>query len=203
MKKLMLIVTLALVSLCVSAQDGLKGTWFVGGQLSYNQTKTGDAKVNNTMVLPIVGAFVTPDVAIGAGLGYIGGEGYADEKDGGYKIKSNSFVFKPLVRKYWNISGGLFFYGQAALPMIFGKTGPSGAKASTTSVGLELSPGFDYVVNSWMTIETSFRLFNLGYSRVKPKEGDATTGFDINANPFNSIDDREIGKLQIGVKFLF
>jgi hypothetical protein len=66
----------------------------------------------------------------------------------------STFVVKPLVRKYWNIKGGLFFYGQAAVPVMFGKEKVADSK--TMSVNLELAPGFDYVINKWMTVETSF-----------------------------------------------
>lgn len=208
MKKLFLLGVLSLSTLFVNAQDGLKGTWFAGGQLAFGSDKNHlegiETKVTSTTVLPILGRFITPSVAVGGGLGYMGGK---TEMNGSDLSKTNSFVIKPLVRKYWNISGGLFFFGQAAVPVIFGnkKTyveGPE-VKSNTSSAYLELSPGFDYVVKSWLTIETSFTVLRTGYSRVKPKNGDADTSFSFNANPFSSVDDRKIGELQVGVKFLF
>lgn len=210
MRKLFLFVTVALMSLSVSAQDGLKGVWFAGGQLNFGSTKEhnkstllpGELKTTNTTVLPIVGTFVTPSVAIGAGIGYMGGK---QKLEGNQIDKSNSFVFKPLARKYWNITGGLYFFGQAALPLIIGsgETGATKAKYDNLSFALELSPGFDYVINSWITVETSFRIASLGYSRKKPKDGKSDTDFGFNVNPFNSIGDRTVGELQVGVKFLF
>ncbi|MFV0331568.1 MAG: hypothetical protein ACK5KL_17400 [Dysgonomonas sp.] len=210
MKKLFLVAVLAVISMCVSAQ-GLKGTWFAGGQLSFGSAKnkgikvgdvTGEQKITNTTVLPIIGTFVSPDVALGIGLGYMGGN---SKIEGEQYLKTNNFVVKPLVRKYWNISGGLFFFGQAALPVIIGNSegAKDSGKTNTTNIGLELSPGFDYVINSWLTIETSFTILNTGYSRSKPKGGDASTSFEFNANPFKSIGDRTVGELQVGVKFLF
>lgn len=205
MKRILLVMVAALLCFSAGAQ-GLKGTWFVGGQLSFENSKTRstgtEVKTSETMILPIVGAFVSPSVAVGAGLGYIGGK----DKSAGIQVgKSNSFVFKPLVRKYWNITGGLFVYGQAALPMIFGsgETGADKAKYNTTDFALQISPGFDYVINSWLTVETSFTIFSVGFDKFKPKHGDSDTNFSFNANPFNSISDRKIGDLQIGLKFLF
>jgi hypothetical protein len=210
MKKVLLVAVLAVFSVCVNAQ-GLKGTWFAGGQLSFGSTKdkgvtiggvAGEQKITNTTVLPIIGSFVSPDVAIGVGLGYMGGNA---KFEGEQFSKTSNFVVKPLVRKYWNISGGLFFFGQAALPVIVGSaegTKDSG-KTNNLNVGLELAPGFDYVINSWVTIETSFTILNTGFARSKPKGGDASTSFEFNANPFNSIGDRTVGELQVGVKFLF
>lgn len=178
MKKLFFVFTLAIISLGMNAQ-GLKGTWFVGGELSYSKTDN----VKDLMILPIAGTFVSPDVAVGAGIGYM-----STEEEGSDKV--DSFVFKPLVRKYWNISGPIYLFGQAAAPMIFG---------DDTSIGLELSPGIDFVVTSWMTIETSFSIFAFNYT-----DRDAGgSNWKIEANPFNSIGDRSVGSLQVGVKFLF
>lgn len=208
MKKLFFLGVLSLATLFANAQDGLKGTWFVGGQLSFGSDKVqvtgGEQKLTNTTVLPIVGTFISPSVAIGAGIGYMGAKREIADRD---DWKQNNFVIKPLVRKYWNINGGLFFFGQAAVPVMFGNQKNYGdlgeSKTSTSSAYLELSPGFDYVVNSWLTIETSFTIFSTGFSRSKPEEGDANTSFSFNANPFNSVGDRTVGELQVGVKFLF
>lgn len=178
MKKLLLLSALIITSLCVSAQ-GLKGTWFVGGQLSYSDVK--DTKT--TMILPIAGTFVSPDVAVGAGLGYQSvkvGDASADDL----------FIAKPLVRKYWNISGPVYLFGQIAAPMLFGD--------DYTNVGLEMSPGVDWVVNSWMTIETSFTIFGFNYE----KSGD-NKDWSIGMKPMNTLTDRKVGDLMVGVKFLF
>lgn len=57
----------------------------------------------------------------------------------------STFVVKPLVRKYWNVDGGLFFYGQADLPIMMRKDKVS--EGQTSSFALELAPGFENVVN--------------------------------------------------------
>lgn len=52
----------------------------------------------------------------------------------------------------------------AGLPVAFGKDKKADIKNS--SVALELAPGFDYIINKWITIETSFVILNVGYSSV-------------------------------------
>jgi len=203
MKKILLVAAIALFGLTANAQEkkeskGLQGVWWAAGELSFGSSKTGAAKTTDNMILPIVGTFISPDVTIGLGIGTTT-----------HKVESGSvttsdqtgFVVKPLVRKYWNISGGLFFYGQAALPIQAGKDKIADSKYS--SVYLQLSPGFDYVVNKWMTVETSFSIFSVGSRTDTPSVGDKTTTFGFNANPMNSVADRQIGNLQVGVKFLF
>lgn len=63
------------------------------------------------MVLPIVGTFVTPSVAVGAGIGMIN---IKSENSGGTAANTNLIVAEPLVRKYWNVAGNLYFFGQLA-----------------------------------------------------------------------------------------
>lgn len=204
MKKILLVAALALSTLTSNAQDkkeskGLEGIWWTAGQVSFDSSKTGSAKTDSNMILPIVGTFVSPDVTIGLGIGNISSK--TVNGAGATTAELSTFVVKPLVRKYWNVSGGLFFYGQAALPIMMGKDKISDGK--TSSFALELAPGFDYVVNKWLTVETSFTVFNVGSSTSTPKVGDKTTTFGFNANPMNSVSDRQLGNLQVGVKFLF
>lgn len=199
-----LLVAVALLGLTVNAQDkkeskGLEGIWWAAGQVSFDSSKTGSAKSDSNMILPIVGTFISPDVTIGLGLGNIASK--TVNGAGVTTAEGSTFVVKPLVRKYWNVSGGLFFYGQAALPIMMGKDKITDGK--TSSFGLELAPGFDYVVNKWLTVETSFTVFNVSSSTSTPKVGDKTTTFGFNANPMNSVSDRQLGNLQVGVKFLF
>lgn len=186
MKKLLLLSALIITSLCANAQ-GLKGTWFVGGEVSYSKTdisvEAGKTDVKSTMILPVVGTFISPDVAIGAGIGYMNTKvGDADGVD--------KFVVRPLARKYWNISGPIFLFGQVSAPMIFGD--------DYTNIGLDLSPGIDFVVTKWLTIETSFAIFGFNYT----KDGDFKN-WKLGANPMNTINDRKFGDLMIGAKFLF
>jgi hypothetical protein len=150
------------------------------------------------MILPIVGTFVSPDVTVALGIGNINSTTKAGSVT---SAESNTFVIKPLARKYWNIKGGLFFFGQAAVPIMLGKDKITDDK--TSSVALELAPGFDYVINKWLTVETSFTVLSVGTSTTTPKVGEKTTDFGFNANPMNSVADRSIGNLQVGVKFLF
>ena len=207
MKKLSLVVLLALSCLFANAQSGLQGTWFVGGQLEFGSyksyvgtTELSEQKVNNFTVAPLVGTFVSPSVAVGVGLGF----GTGKLKMNGEQVeKTTAFSIAPFVRKYWNVTGGLYFFGQAGLPVSFGNTeygtGDAKLKINDTEVGVTLSPGFDYIINSWLTIETSFTLLSAGYKNTKPKGGDSSSSFEFNGNTHRN----KIGDLTVGVKFLF
>ena len=198
MKKLIFIAVVSLFSLNSFAQEGLEGTWWVAGQVSFGSEKTGDVKSTSNMILPIVGYFIAPTTTVGLGIGNLSNK---SEIGSLTTAESNTFVVKPLVRKYWNVSGNLYFYGQVAAPVMFGKDKISDDKMS--SFGLEISPGFDYIVNKWLTVETSFNVLNISSTTTTPDVGEKTTKFGFNANPMNSVADRTFGSLQVGVKFLF
>lgn len=173
MRKILTFVSIALIGLTAKAQDsnqGLKGAWFATSQFGYQQTKTGDVKNTSLSVLPIVGTFVTPSVAVGAGIGYINIK--ADSK-AGTAANTDLIVIQPLARKYWNVAGSLYFFGQLALPVITGKEKESELKVS--QVGLSLSGGFDYFVTKNFSVEFSYDLANFTSTTLDPKNGEKTT----------------------------
>ncbi len=204
MKKILLVAAIVIVTLTANAQDkkeskGLQGVWWATGQLSTSSSKDGVGnKTTNTTFLPIVGTFITPDVSIGIGIGNIASK-YTPIT--GNSTSGNTFVIEPLVRKYWNVNGGLFFFGQVALPITMGK---DAVNTKTNSVALDLSPGFDYVVNKWFTVETSISIANVGSTTTTPDGGLTSSTFGLEVNPFDiNPGTRSIGGLRVGVKFLF
>ena len=196
MRNLILVAILLAFGSTLSAQ-GLKGTWFVGGMVDFGKSEkyVDDVKIKKDTygLMPLLGTFVTPDLAVGGAIGF--SQVKFDSNN-----KSTTFTIMPLVRKYWNITGNLFVFGQAALPVGIGKDKSGGLKDDQFSMHFQLAPGFDLIVNKWMTIEASFALLNAGFTRNKPDEGKSTTDWSINGN---SIASSTIGDISVGVKFLF
>lgn len=173
MKKIVTLISIVLISLTAKAQEvnqGLKGAWFATSQFGYQQTKTADVKSTNLSVLPIVGTFVTPSVAVGAGFGYMN---IKADSDKGSIAKTDLIVVQPLARKYWNVAGSLYFFGQLAAPIITGKEKQSDLKI--TQFGLSLSGGFDYFVTKNFSVEFSYDLANFTSTTLDPKTGEKTT----------------------------
>jgi opacity protein-like surface antigen len=212
MKKIFTLVGIALIGLSVKAQDsnqGLKGAWFATSQFGYQQTKTADLKNTSLSVLPVVGTFVTPSVAVGAGIGFIN---IKADSNAGTAAKTDLFVIQPLARKYWNVAGSLYFFGQAALPVITGKEKESGLKVN--QVGLSVSGGFDYFVTKNFSIEFSYDLANFTSTTIDPKNGEKTTvtNFGLahvaNVDPFYNTalagsNPNLTSPLSFGFKFIF
>ncbi len=178
MKKLFLLAGIALLSLNANAQEseskGLEGAWWATCQVGYSQTKTGEDKSTNTTILPIVGYFVAPSVTVGAAVGTVN---IKNESAGTTNAKTNLFVVEPLVRKYWNVAGNFYFFGQLGAPIINGKESESDLKVS--QFGLAMSGGIDYFVTKNFSVEFSYNLANFSTTTLKPETGDKTTITDF------------------------
>ncbi len=212
MKKIVTLVSVVLMGFAAKAQDstqGLKGTWFVTSQFGYQQTKTADVKSTNLSVLPIIGTFVTPSVAVGAAVGYINVKADSDK---GTAAKTDLIVAQPLVRKYWNVAGSLYFFGQLAVPIISGKEKETELKV--TQVGVSMSGGFDYFVTKNFSVEFSYDLANFTSTTLDPKTGEKTTvtNFGLahvaNVDPFYNTalggsNPNLTSPISVGFKFLF
>lgn len=197
-------------SFAANAQKkGLQGTWFVTSQVGYQQTKSGNEKQTNFIVLPVVGNFVSPSVAVGAGIGYVN---IKAETGSTTNANSSLYVIQPLVRKYWNVTGGLYFIGQLAAPIITGKEKQSDLKVS--QFGVAMSGGFDYVVAKHFTVEFSYNLANLSVTTLTPKTGDKTTVTDFSLAHVANVGSEYntalggsmsniVAPLSFGFKFLF
>ncbi|WPO77642.1 hypothetical protein [Flavobacterium sp. KACC 22761] len=218
MKKIFTLVSIAFIGFMAHAQDssqGLKGAWFATSQFGYQQTKSGEVKGTNISVLPIVGTFVTPSVAVGAGIGYI------NIKSDGYVVGSTDvrtlantdlIVIQPLARKYWNVAGSLYFFGQAAVPVITGKEKESNLKVN--QVGVSVSGGFDYFVTKNFSVEFSYDLVNFTSTTLKPENGEKTTVTNFGLAHVANVDSYYNSKLggsapnlttpiSVGFKFIF
>lgn len=174
MKKLLLAAGIVLSSLTAQAQEkkgeGLEGKWFVTSQFGYQQTKNGDDKATNLSIIPIVGTFITPSVAVGAGVGIMD---IKSETGSVTNAKTNLLVVEPLVRKYWNIAGNFYFFGQLAAPIITGKEKEADTKIS--QFGLSAAGGIDFFVTKNFSVEFSYDLANFTSTTIDPATGDKTT----------------------------
>jgi hypothetical protein len=211
MRKIIATVFVSVLVLTAHAQKkGLQGTWFATSQIGYQQTKSGETKSTNFTILPIVGTFIQPTVAIGAAVGYV-----SIKSQSGSETAANTglVVIEPLARKYWNVAGGLFFFGQLAVPIITGKEKESNLKIS--QVGLAASGGLDMVLGKHFTVEFSYNLANLSVTTLKSSAGAKTTITDFSlahvatVEPIYSIDalggssPTLTSPLSFGFKFLF
>lgn len=216
MKKLLIASAVALFGL--SNAQIAKGTVYLSGSVGYSQEETnnGNLKTENFNVLPTAGFFVAPNFAVGLGIGYQTEKTTAVSTTTIGNVttvntsveKYPAFVVAPFARKYWTLSDKLYFFGQLAVPMQFGKaeaevssvstngsttvSTSTSAEAKYTQVGVTVKPGLDYFLNKNWTIEATIGEF--GYNNFKPKNGDATNNYSFGLN---------LANVGIGVKYVF
>ncbi len=175
MKKIIVLAFMAgLVTTANAQKKGLEGVWFVTSQFGYQQTKSGDQKSTNLTILPIVGKFVSPSVAVGGAVGYVN---VKSKNATTTAANTDLLVIQPLVRKYWNVAGKLYFFGQLAAPIITGKEKQSELKVS--QFGLSASGGFDVILTKNFSVEFSYNLANFSVTTLTPKTGNKTTVTDF------------------------
>ncbi|MNQ63588.1 hypothetical protein D3C85_779740 [compost metagenome] len=117
-------------------------------------------------------------------------------------------VIEPLARKYWNVAGSLYFFGQLAAPIITGKEKESDLKVN--QVGLALSGGFDYFVTKSFSVEFSYDLANFTSTTLDPKVGEKTTVTNFGLAHVANVDSAYLvgnpnltTPLSFGFKFIF
>ncbi|WP_326983755.1 outer membrane beta-barrel protein [Chryseobacterium sp. MYb264] len=218
MKKLILAVAITLFGLS-NAQIN-RGAVYISGQVNYSKNEdknTNDSK-KEFKILPSVGVFVAPNLAVGASWGFSHTKRISNQtfNGGSYTMnvefitKEPSFVIAPFVRKYWTLSDKLYFFGQLEVPVRVGKT-ETEIKAQTTdfmsgsvyedtqsaeykfaSVGVNIKPGLDYFINKNWSVEAT--IGELGYDRFKYKD------LDKAAN--NSKFGLNLSSVSFGVKYV-
>ncbi len=183
MKKLLLsLVAVAGLVYGANAQTE-KGKFILGGSVGFNSTKvkTADKSDVSFNVIPSVGYFVGNNFAIGTGVGYT----YNKEVSAG--TLNQAFVVSPNARYYVGLSDQFKFFGQLSVPMAFGNNkvvapnGDTGAKvATTTSIGVNVAPGFAFFPTKRIGIEVSVN--GLGYENLSVKN--EATGNKVKTNSF-------------------
>jgi len=200
MKKLLLsVVAVAGLVYGANAQTE-KGKVILGGNVGFNSTKVeGAAKSDVSFsVVPSVGYFVDNNFAIGTGVGYNYNKQVSENS------LNQAFVVAPFGRYYVGLSDQFKFFGQLSVPMAFGNNkivndnGDTGAKvASTTSIGVNIAPGFAFFPTKRIGIEVSVN--GLGYNNLNVKN-EITVG-EVSSNSFGLEANTFAPKL--GVQFHF
>lgn len=206
MKKLILLATVLAFGINVNAQEkesvSLDGRWFIMGQAGFNSSHEGN--VQSYSFIPQVGTFISEDIALGLGVGYKGSKTETENTNNIVNTqKENLLIVKPLARKYWNVANNFFIFGELAVPFGFGKNtidnsignNTTSIEYKYTNIGVQLAPGLDYYLSDNWSIEATFGL--LGWSSVKPKDGDASNEFNFGLN--SGVDNG----VKLGIKYTF
>ncbi len=202
MKKLLL--AAAVVAFGLSNAQIAKGTTYVSGVVGYSSTEDNndDTKVENFAVVPTVGYFVAPNLAVGLGVGYASASEKETFQNGFDKYTQSAFVVEPFVRKYWTLGDKLYIFGQLSVPMQFGNEKMEENLNNTTvsnkvnynSFGVSIKPGLDYFLNKNWTIEATIGEFGYNTSKYDVDGAKNVNNFNFGLN---------LANVGIGVKYVF
>ena len=193
MKKLGLALVLAAITIGANAQTE-KGKKILGGEVSLQSQKVeGSTNENFSFTfLPAFGYFVKDNLALGTGIGYRSNESSTSV--------NNAIIVAPFGRYYVNVAKQFKFYTELSVPLSFGadKTlkadGSVDRKtASTTNIGVNLSPGFVFFPTTKIGVQLSFSglYFDNETKKTFPVESDdpvaktTTNTFGLGFNSFS------------------
>jgi long-subunit fatty acid transport protein len=205
MKKVILsIALLSGIAFTTQAQTE-KGKFIIGGNVSYSTLKSdadGAKASHEFSIVPNVGYFVSDNIAVGTGIGYLSSKASHASLTG----KQEAFVIAPFGRYYTPIANNFKFFGNLSVPMAFGTTKAidgdlkvGDKNGNSTSIGVALSPGFAYYPSSKIGIEFAFNgisYINQSFEDANGNKlkGEGGDGFSIGTDFFAP---------KIGIQFHF
>ncbi len=184
MKKIILAAIIATFTLTNSYSQkenkGFKGVWW--GLASFNYSKTTDTDASFT-ILPAAGLFISPTVTVGAAIGYTNALG-----------NTNTYIIKPLIRKYYGMSDKFFLFLEGNIPLLLNE--------NFTGYGFNIEPGIDFFIGGSWTVEAKFGRF--GYNTIKQENGSSTSTTSFGFNMFDAQTQEGLGTgITLGLKYIF
>ncbi|WP_284651313.1 outer membrane beta-barrel protein [Flavobacterium terrisoli] len=168
MKKIILTVAAVFAFGFANAQDKKEskgsgfseGSIFVSGAFGISSSSQDEDKSTSFEIEPKVGFFVTPNIALGAKLGY---ESYKAEDAFGDTDDENTLSIGVFGRYYATPSNQFSIFGQLGFDYM--STNDKMSEVKTNGFGLAFKPGISYFVSDAFAIEATFG--ELSYTSVK------------------------------------
>ena len=160
--KMAVIVLLASVSCAASAQ-----VW-IGGNMSYNRTKTGydlkygnekgSTSTNNFMIAPEIGYNLNRQFAIAMAIGYSHSEG-----------EMNSWGINPYVRYHFAESGNVRFFVDGGVKYMH--TDMNGTETDLDGIGFAINPGVSLALNKRLGLVAHLGELSYTHAHVEAETG--------------------------------
>lgn len=210
MKKLLLITFLAIYGTSIAQEVETKriipkGTWSIGGNLSFVSDKTEDfidsqdniyLKRFEFSVLPKAGYTVANDLTVGLGLGINYAEvenNYSEEKT----TKNIGYIINPFIRKNFGVSKNLslFLQGEGKYSLNKYKDSDSNSYDNLTNTFfIGLRPGLNYFISNKIALEATVGVLGYTYSSF---EREAMDNYERKYNRFDF--DLSTSNINLGV----
>ena len=190
MKRILLSAVAIMVFGAMSAQEAATsgfspGNAFITGSVGYQSQKTGDIKTDAFTITPMVGYFITGNIAVGGQVAYTSSTDFIDTGLSSYELEINAFGIGAFGRYYTTPANAFSLFGQLSVAYQTAKSEASGgavAEIKADGFGIDLSPGISYFVSDHFALEAT--IGSIGYSTANPDvEGmPSTNTFNIGLN---------------------
>lgn len=161
------------------------GDVFITGSVGYQSQKTGDIKSDAFTVSPMVGFFVTGNIAVGGQVAYTSSTEIIETGLGSYELEVQAFGIGAFGRYYATPANAFSLFGQLSVAYQTAKSeagGDAETEVKANGFGIDLSPGISYFVSDRFALEAT--IGSIGYSTANPDvEGvPSTNTFNIGLN---------------------
>ena len=166
-----------------STEGFAQGSTFITGAVGFASESVAEEKTSGFTIAPSVGYFVTPNIAIGAKLGYTS----LKNEEGSYEETTDLLTAGVFGRYYWMPASKFSIFAELGADYRNSSfdSGVAGiSKAKSNGFGVAVAPGINYFVSSNFALEAKVGV--AGYNSDKPDFAGAESqdnfniGLDLN-----------------------
>ena len=163
-----------------STEGFAQGSTFITGAVGFASESIAEEKTSEFTIAPSVGYFVTPNIAIGAKLGYTS----LKNEEGSYEETTDLLTAGVFGRYYWMPASKFSIFAElgADYRSLTEDDNITSNEYKSNGFAIQLAPGMNYFLNNNFALEAKVGV--LGYSSDKPDYtgAEATDNFNIGLN---------------------
>ena len=163
-----------------STEGFAQGSTFITGAVGFASESIAEKKTSGFTIAPSVGYFVTPNIAIGAKLGYTS----LKNEEGSYEETTDLLTAGVFGRYYWMPASKFSIFAElgADYRSLTEDDNTISNEYKSNGFAIQLAPGMNYFLNNNFALEAKVGV--LGYSSDKPDYtgAEATDNFNIGLN---------------------
>ena len=163
-----------------STEGFAQGSTFITGAVGFASESIAEEKTSGFTIAPSVGYFVTPNIAIGAKLGYTS----LKNEEGSYEETTDLLTAGVFGRYYWMPASKFSIFAElgADYRSLTEDDNTTSNEYKSNGFAIQLAPGVNYFLNNNFALEAKVGV--LGYSSDKPDYtgAEATDNFNIGLN---------------------
>ncbi len=163
-----------------STEGFAQGSTFITGAVGFASESIADEKTSGFTFAPSVGYFVTPNIAIGAKLGYTS----LKNEEGSYEETTDLLTAGVFGRYYWMPASKFSIFAElgADYRSLTEDDNAISNEYKANGFAIQLAPGMNYFLSNNFALEAKVGV--LGYSSDKPDYtgAEATDNFNIGLN---------------------